>query len=125
MKSNITEFNFGKERVIFERARGYVMLVLQFVQFAMIFMVWIKTSDWGYLYLVFMIGSIPLSIWLLFRLMNFDVKKNMPAEYEWTWSINPEWQKHKQQIETMAQTIQRIENELSHLSKLENKNYEL
>lgn len=104
-------FNFGKERIITERGRAYVQTVMFIFQFAMIFALTIKSYNPKWYWLV-AIGIIMIVAMVLFvRFMRFDIERNIPAEYEWTWNMNPEWQKHKHLVEKIGEDVAEIKNE--------------
>lgn len=94
--------NFGKGRIVFERARGY----LQSLQFLMNLAITVKLFSIGWIWIA--VGLLVVSI-AAFFFMSFDVKKNMPAEYDWAWRINPAWQEQMQKIDLLLEKVEKLE----------------
>lgn len=105
MRNNI---NFGKGRIVFERARGY----LQSLQFIMNLAITVKLFDIGLIWIA--VGFVALSF-AVFFFMRFDIKKNMPAEYKWSWEMNPAWQEKRRDDKILAEKVDLL------LKKLESK----
>lgn len=99
MSNNI---NFGKGRIVFERARGY----LQSLQFLMNLAITIKLFSIGWIWIA--VGFVLLSF-AVFFFMRFDIKRNMPAEYKWSWEMNPAWQEQMQKIDLLLEKVDKLE----------------
>ena len=111
MKSNTTEFNFGKGRYIYTRARDYIFNVTFLFQQATNIVIWMTFGKITLLQaLAFGIPSALLLAFLFIRFMHFDIKKNIPAEFAWTWKINPAYQE-------LISELKEIRNELSRLQQ--------
>lgn len=101
----MNNLNFGKGRIIFERARGYI----QSVQFLMMLAITIKLYD---IPLVWLLTGIVCGVVVIVLFMRFDIKKNMPAEYNWTWEVNPAYQKLLAILEKLLARIEALEKRL-------------
>ena len=110
MKSNTTnsEFNFGKQKAIAERVRGYVQTVAWILQFGMMTALTIKSFNLGW-YWLGSLGVIGIIAGLLFvKFMRFDIKRNLPAELGWLFSINPEFQALREDVREIKEKLEEI-----------------
>jgi hypothetical protein len=106
MKSNTTEFNFGKERYIYTRARDYIFNFTFLFQQATNIIIWMKLGEITVVQiLLFGIPSVVLLIFLFIRFMRFDVKRNIPAEFAWTWRVNPAYQELLNEIRELKKEL--------------------
>ncbi len=109
MKKELTEFNFGKERYIYTRARDYIFNFTFLFQQATNIIIWMKLGEITVMQMfLFGIPSVVLLIILFVRFMRFDVKRNIPAEFAWTWRVNPAYQDIIKEIKELKDELSRL-----------------
>lgn len=103
----VDSFNFGKERYIYTRARDYIFNLTFLFQQATNIVVWMTLGKVTVLQtLLFGIPTIVFFMFLFWRFMRFDVKKNIPAEFAWTWRVNPAYQEMLNEIKKLRKELE-------------------